>query len=70
MLVERDIQKKWVAEVVANPLKQERRTDGTIHYLGQVPARQGRVMRVIARREKEALRVITTFFDRREKRGI
>lgn len=67
MLKERDIAREWVALVMAEPAITERRADGTIHYLKPIAEREGRVLRVVTGSESDPPRVITVFFDRRER---
>ncbi len=67
MLKERGIAREWVMRAIAEPARTERRGDGTIHYLKPIPEHEGRVLRVVTGPESEPPRVITAFFDRREK---
>ena len=68
MLTERDINREWVTGVVLNPGRTEARSDGTVHCLGPVMERNGRILRVITIPESGSIIIITAFFDRREKR--
>ena len=65
MLKDRGIAREWV---MVEPARTERRDDGTIHYLKAIPENAGRVLRVVTMPESESPRVITAFFDRRERR--
>jgi len=69
MLLERGIALEWVKRVVTEPARSESREDGTIHYLKPISEHGGRVLRVVVRPENKPVRVITVFFDRRERRG-
>ncbi len=68
MLKERRITLDWVTRAIAEPARTERKDDGTIHYLKPIPEREGRVLRVVTGPDSEPTRVITVFFDRRERR--
>ncbi len=67
MLKERSIAREWVMQVIAEPARTEQRGDGTIHYLKSIPEHEGQVLRVVTGPEGEPPRVITIFFDRRER---
>jgi hypothetical protein len=69
MLIERGIEREWVIQAISHPTKSKRNNDGTIHYFAPISARNGRILRVITGREGDSPRIITAFFDRREKRG-
>jgi hypothetical protein len=68
MLAERQIPEEWVVRVVATPLRTERQPDGTTHFLGKVPERGGRILRVVMNESTEPPTVVTVFFDRRLRR--
>lgn len=70
MLAERGIVLDWVKRVVAEPARTEGKEDGTIHYLKPIPEHGGRVLRVVINLESLPPRVITIFFDRRERRKL
>ena len=67
MLKERGIAQEWVMRVIVEPARTERRADGTVHYLKPIAEREGRVLRVVTGPESKPPRVITAFFDRRER---
>ncbi len=67
MLKEREITLEWVKRALSEPLRTETKEDGTIHYLKSIHEHGGRVLRVVTT-PGEPLRVITVFFDRRERR--
>ena len=68
MLTERRIVLEWVNRAVAEPARTEAKEDGTVHYLKPIPEHGGRVLRVVLSPESGPPRVITVFFDRRERR--
>ncbi len=70
MLIERGIAQDWVIRAVREPARIERRSDGTIHYLKQITERGDRILRVVVVHDGNVPRVITAFFDRREKGEI
>lgn len=53
-------------KVIAEPEKTNQMDDGTVHYLKSIPENAGRVLRVVIA-SGEQPRVITAFFDRRER---
>jgi len=69
MLVERGIEQEWVIQAISKPVASERKSDGTTHYLSPISERKGLVLRVVTIHKGEPLRIITAFFDRREKGG-
>ena len=64
MLAERAM----VVRAVESPLRTETHDDGTTHYLGEVPERGGRILRVVMNTEASPPTVVTVFFDRRLRR--
>ena len=68
MLAERAIPDTWVVRAVESPLRTETHDDGTTHYLGEVPERSGRILRVVMNTEASPPIVVTVFFDRRLRR--
>lgn len=69
MIEERKIALEWIQRVIAEPVKTENKEDGTIHYLKPIPEHGGRVLRVVTN-PGNPVRVITLFFDRRERRYL
>jgi len=65
MLYERRIEEHWVKRVLSNPEKKESRIDGTEHFLGRIPERENRWLRVIVNTTVRPNRAVTVFFDRR-----
>jgi hypothetical protein len=51
--------------VISKPAKVELADDLTVHYLSPVAEYQGRWLRVVTLVERERIRVVTVFFDRR-----
>ena len=58
----KDIEMKWIEEVVANPIKEERQSDGRIRRWGKVPKAGGKYLRVVLLEDGET--VHNAFFDR------
>lgn len=54
---------KWIEEVVTNPLKEERQSDGRIRRWGKVPKAGNKYLRVVLLEDGET--VHNAFFDRR-----
>ena len=67
MLKERGIAREWVMRAIAEPARTDHKDDGTIHHLKPIPEHGGRVLRVVMGPDREPPRIITIFFDRREK---
>ena len=56
------IEMKWIEEVVANPVNEERQIDGRIRRWGKVPEAGSKYLRVILLEDGET--VHNAFFDR------
>jgi hypothetical protein len=69
MVKERGITEEWVMETLSQPARTEQRDDGTVHYLKPISQHEGRVLRVVTSPESDPPRIITAFFDRRERRS-
>ncbi|MCP1716375.1 hypothetical protein J2T58_002252 [Methanocalculus alkaliphilus] len=67
MMHERMIQEEWVLNTVLFPDRVEERKDDEVHYLKVIPDAKGKVLRVIINPILSPNRVITIFFDRRER---
>jgi hypothetical protein len=67
MLRERGIAREWVTRAVSKPAKTELKDDATTHFLKSIPEHDGRVLRVVTDSGSKPLRIITAFFDRRER---
>ena len=70
VLAERQINLDWVRRVLASPQRTEadRHDPRLRHALGTIDERNGRILRVVYTSEEEPVRVVTAFFDRRERR--
>jgi hypothetical protein len=70
VLVEREIAATtWVVRVLAAPERTQRdRTDPELmHALGRIAERDGRVLRVVYNAAVQPPRIVTVYFDRRER---
>jgi len=67
MMLERGITEAWVFRTLSEPDRMEEQEDGTIHYLKRISENRGKVLRVVVNREVAPPRVVTQFFDRRER---
>ena len=63
---ERRIDVEWIEGVIRSPQRVERdKTDANLsHYLGKIPERGGRVLRVVLNSKATPKRVVTAYFDR------
>ena len=66
VIEERQIAKEWVQLAVDRPdLTMADRNDPELeHALARIPAREGRVLRVVYNRRADLVLVVTAFFDR------
>lgn len=69
VLVEREIQTAWVVRVLTAPERTERdRTDLSLtHALGRISERDDRVLRVVYNGSIQPRRIVTVYFDRRQR---
>jgi Domain of unknown function (DUF4258) len=69
VLAEREIQTTWVVRVLAAPERTQRdRSDAELmHALGRIAERDGRVLRVVYNAAVRPPRIVTVYFDRRER---
>ena len=69
VLAEREIATTWVVRVLAAPERTERdRSDPELmHALGRIAERDGRVLRVVYNAVVQPPRIVTAYFDRRER---
>jgi hypothetical protein len=69
VLAEREIATTWVVRVLAAPERTERdRSDPElVHALGRIAERDGRVLRVVYNAAVLPPRIVTVYFDRRER---
>jgi galactokinase len=68
---EREIEMAWIAETLSRPSRTERdvRDVSLVHALHAIPERNDRVLRVVYNERQRPWKVVTAFFDRRERRG-
>ncbi|NQT72074.1 MAG: hypothetical protein HQ553_04800 [Chloroflexi bacterium] len=59
----KDIDLKWIEQVVANPIREERQKDGRVRRWGHIPEAGGKYLRVVLLEDGET--VHNAFFDRR-----
>lgn len=57
-----EIQDAWIEQIIRNPLRTERQSDGRIRVWGIVPEAQNRYLRVVLLEDGET--VHNAFFDR------
>lgn len=69
VLNEREIATTWVVRVLVAPERTERdRSDPELmHALGRIAERDGRVFRVVYNSAVKPPRIVTVYFDRRER---
>ncbi len=70
MLVEREIEREWVEQTVAQPDEAEpdpRRPGITLAFRA-IDEREGRILRVAYAETDEEIRIVTTYFDRARRR--
>jgi hypothetical protein len=69
VIAERRIALAWVARVVSSPERTEPDSvDAELHHaLGSIPEHGGRVLRVVYNRTTSPWRIVTAYFDRRER---
>ena len=70
VLRERAIELEWVERVLSQPERTawDRDDPALRHALGAIPERDGRILRVVYDPGVRPWRVVTAFFDRRERR--
>jgi hypothetical protein len=70
VVTERGIALAWVARVLSAPERTEPDSaDADLHHaLGSIPEHGGRVLRVVYNRTTSPWRIVTAYFDRRERR--
>jgi hypothetical protein len=68
MIIERNIEQKWVEDAIKIPDRVEEMEDGTRHYLKQIAENENRWLRVIVNVKEKPNKKITLFFDRRLRR--
>ncbi len=68
VIKERNIQESWVWSTINNPDNKINNTDGTVHYLKSIKENENRVLQVVTNPITSPIKVVTVFFDRREKK--
>nr|MBI3612650.1 DUF4258 domain-containing protein [Nitrospirota bacterium] len=71
VLKEREIPLEWVARILKRPERTETdRVDPEVrHVLARIPEHGGRVLRVIYNGTTTPWRIVTAYFDRKERSG-
>jgi hypothetical protein len=69
MLEEREITVEWAERALKHPDRTEDRSDGTRHYLKQIPEHGNRWLRIVVNDADGAPTCVTAFFDRRLRRS-
>ena len=69
VLAEREIETTWVVRVLTRPERTEgdRSDRALIHALGRIVERDGRVLRVVYNAAVDPPRIVTVYFDRRQR---
>ena len=69
VLVEREIATAWVVQVLVAPERTQRDPSDPelVHALGRIAERDGRVLRVVYNASVQPPRIVTVYFDRRER---
>lgn len=70
MMKEREIPEEWVAICLEKPDNTELHSDGTKHYLRQIPEFGDRWLRVVINTSVKPPQAITLFFDRRLRKQL
>lgn len=66
VIQERRIDVEWIEGVIRSPQRVARdKTDASLsHYLGKIPERGGKMLRVVLNCKVTPIRVVTAYFDR------
>jgi uncharacterized protein DUF4258 len=66
MLVEREIEREWVEQAIAEPdeVELDPRHSGITLAFRVIGKREGRVLRVVYAETDDEIRIVTTYFDR------
>lgn len=69
VIAERDIAIAWVARVLARPSRTEKDREDTslTHALAPISERDDRILRVVYNASVEPPRIVTSYFDRRQR---
>lgn len=68
MLIERDIREEYLWLTINNPDTTQAGSDGNIHYFKAIPEHGGRILHAVVNETRHPKRVITVFFDRRQRK--
>jgi hypothetical protein len=71
VVAERAISLAWLEQTLSEPddMRPDARDHELVHYLRVVPEHGGRVLRVVVNQSTSPRRVVTVFFDRRERKS-
>lgn len=71
MLLERQIERRWVEETVRNPdtMETDPHQPMVNRAFRRIPERENRVLRVAYVETRDEIRVVTLFFDRKKRRA-
>jgi hypothetical protein len=69
VIIERDIETAWVVRVLRHPERTDADRDdpALTHALGRIVERDGRVLRVVYNASVNPPRIVTVYFDRRQR---
>lgn len=72
VLIERGIKRDWVERTLAEPdeTRPDARDKSLVHHLRVIPEHGNRVLRIVVNETVDPRRIVTIFFDRRERRSI
>lgn len=67
-----NIRTEWIEQVLANPerVESDRNDPELEHRLGKIAEYDGRVLRVIIKKNTKPMRLITCYFDRKMRRQL
>jgi len=65
MIIEREIQERWVSDTINYPDFTEFKSEDELHYIKQIKEYGNRYLRVVVNPFSQPKRIITLFFDRR-----
>jgi hypothetical protein len=71
VIAEREIPLAWVLRVLAQPMKTEpdKQDPALRHALASIPEHGGRVLRVVYNERTKPWRIVTVYFDRKQRSG-
>ncbi len=71
-MAQRGIERAWVARVLGNPesIEPDRTDQELTHHLGRIAEHEGRVLRVVFKREEGRPLVVTVYFDRAARKRL